>query len=168
MQSTISDMYTYTSTGSFNTRNTDISQSRIVDSTIDMNNRPIENVQDPIFPQQSATKNYVDSMAISSVCQSVILQSTSASVIESPRYGSFKITIQGPTERSPTAIFVLSRPTMQTTASRMVVASSAGCFDMTQPPTYLLLYWEMNQTMMLSKTNDSFDGTYKVYITPSI
>lgn len=158
----------YNSTGSTTTSGSEISQSRITDSSIDMSGRFIDNVQDPLLPQQSATKKYVDDMSICNVSQSVSLQSTTPVVIATPRYGSFTITIQGPSDRSPTGIFVVSKPNFQVTATRIVLANSPGCYMMDQPPTYLLLYWEMNQPMMLSKNNDAFDGIYKVFVSPTM
>lgn len=144
-------------------QNTLVIGSNIWSTSIDMsttsgNLQNIINVKDPINLQDAATKKYVDDLGI--IIKNIDLTNINKTLIYDQLIGSFVITITNNILGGPSAIFHVTKnlSTNKAHIVRTVSAPGGGSF------TFLELSWQPNEGIYLNKTNNSFNGSYKVKI----
>lgn len=135
-----------------------IGNSIINTSSLDMNMQNITSVKDPINNQDAATKKYVDDLEI--VLRSFTLTGTSYTEISSNIKGSYVVTITNEIFNGPSAIFHITKN--ETTRNAHIVRTVASPGYMSS--VFLELSWPPNSTLLLKKTGNQYDGSYKVKI----
>lgn len=141
-----------------NITTTTIGNCSISTSSLDMNNQNITSVKDPIQQQDAATKQYVDDLGIR--FNNIILTGTTENEIFSYQKGSFIITITNIVIDGPSAIFNLTknRQNSQSHIVRTVAAPGYGS------NTLLQISWPPNSGIILSKTDNNYNGEYRLKI----
>jgi hypothetical protein len=132
--------------------------SSINTSSLDMNMANITSVKDPINNQDAATKKYVDNLEI--ILKSITLSGTSYTEISTNVKGSYIITISNEILNGPSAIFHITKS--ETTRNAHIVRTVASPGYMSN--VFLELTWNPNSTILLKKTGNQYDGSYKVKI----
>lgn len=135
-----------------------IGNSSINTSSLDMNMANITSVKDPINNQDAATKKYVDNLEI--ILKSITLTGTSYTEISTNIKGSYIITISNEILNGPSAIFHVTKS--ETTRNAHIVRTVASPGYMSS--VFLELSWNPNSTILLKKTGNQYDGSYKVKI----
>jgi len=143
-----------------------LTNSSIVDTTIDMNLKTITSVHDPIDPQDAATRYYVDASVqkVESEFQSfftgvvVSLNGTDFVEIAHIRPGSYIVTVTPFQDGFPTATFSISKLGAYSTGH--VSRITAGIDPKTRET--LDLQWPQGGVLLLRKTGPGFDGDYLV------
>ena len=146
-----------------NVLNSSITTSSITSSSLDMNMQRITSVQNPIGPQDAATKSYVDSLGIRIL--DINLTGTNFVVISNNVYGpflkgSFTITVTNIIFNGPSATFNASKNETSQPGHVARSTSSPGLL------TYesLKIRWRPNTGLELQKTGNNYDGTYRIVI----
>ena len=137
---------------------TTINNCSISTSTLDMNSKNITNVKDPIQQQDAATKQYVDDLGIRFVI--IELQNTTESLITNDQMGSFVITISNIVIDGPSGIFNVTK-NRQNSESHIVRTVACPGYG---TPTLLKISWPPNSGILLSKTDNNYNGNYKIKI----
>jgi hypothetical protein len=135
-----------------------IGNSSINTSSLDMNMANITSVKDPINNQDAATKKYVDNLEI--ILKSITLTGTSYTEISTNVKGSYIVTISNEILNGPSAIFHVTKS--ETTRNAHIVRTVASPGYMSN--VFLELSWNPNSTILLKKTGNQYDGSYKVKI----
>jgi hypothetical protein len=136
--------------------NTTISNCSITTSSLDMNLANITSVKDPILQQDAATKQYVDDLGI--VIKTISLTSTTTTQIFDYNMGSFVITITNLVNNGPSGVFNVTKN--NSTKEAHIVRTVAAVGNGTD--TSLKITWPPNSGILLSKTGNDYDGSYKV------
>lgn len=152
--------------GNSTVHNTIITNSTINTSSIDMLSstglyQNITNVNNPVLPQDAATKFYVDALGIS--ITQISLSNTSGTLIGPQQIGAFNITINttlnsGP--YGPNATFHISKSDPSVNGHVVRIASSPG----SDAACTLDMLWPPSSGPLLFKTNINFNGGYFVKI----
>lgn len=135
-----------------------IGNSIITTSSLDMNMENITSVKDPINNQDAATKKYVDNLEI--ILRNFTLIGTSTTEISTNQKGSFVVTVSNQILNGPTAIFHVTKSEAVRNAHIVRTAASPGYMS----NVFLEILWPPNSSLLLKKTGNQFDGTYKVKI----
>ena len=131
----------------------------ISQSPLDMNNLPITSVQDPTNPQDSATKNYVDSLGQHIT---VTLSSSNYTFITTTKLkGAVNLMIEAVVSDGPCAIFMASKSKSTKEAHIIRMTSSPGDSINREQ---LDIRWSPGSGIELKKTNTGFDGDYLIKI----
>lgn len=138
-----------------------ITTSAIRSSTIDMLNTAgnyvnITSVKDPINPQDAATKNYVDALGI--VIKDFTLSGTSTTVVSNNLTGSFTITVTNLVLNGPSAVFNVTKNIASNCGQVMRTVAAPG----TNTTVVLDMSWPANSGILLFKSDNQFDGSYRV------
>ena len=142
--------------------NNAITTSAISACTIDMlsttgNYTVISNVKDPILPQDAATKKYVDTLGLVST---ITLTNTDKTTIATNLKGSFIITITNLVLNGPSGIFNITKSEGSQNAHIVRTAAAPGLAT----NTLLQITWPPNSSILLNKSNNSYDGSYLIKI----
>ena len=132
-------------------------------SSLDMlsstgNLQNITNVADPINPQDSATKKYVDNLGI--VISNVNLTSTSTTTISNYSKGSYVITISNNVLNGPSGIFHVTKSESSQKAHIVRTVAAPGYTS----NVFLNVTWPTNSGILLNKTGNNYDGSYLIKI----
>ena len=143
--------------------NTLIVNSGISTSSIDMlnsagNYQNITNVAMPIDPHDVAIKQYVDDLNIRIINHT--LNNTTGTVITTDLSGSFVVTVTNLIMNGPSATFHITKNTPSVCGHVIRHTLSPGITSLTA----LNISWPAFSGPVLSKTDDSYDGSYKVKI----
>ena len=140
-----------------------IGNCNISTSTLDMLSssgslQNITNVKDPINAQDAATKKYVDDLGI--VITDITLTSSNNLVISNYVKGSYIVTISNLILNGPSGIFHITKneTTREAHVVRTVAAPGYGS------NVFLEVTWPPNSGILLKKTGNNYDGTYRVKI----
>ena len=135
-----------------------VNNCKITTSSLDMNMENITSVKDPINAQDAATKKYVDNLEV--VFSNVTLNSTIGTIISSSAKGSYVISVTNVILNGPTGIFHVTKNESSRHAHIVrTVATPGNASNIT-----LVVTWPPNSGIVLSKTGDLFDGTYRVKV----
>jgi hypothetical protein len=139
-----------------NINNSAITTSSITTSSLDMNMQRITSVQNPINPQDAATKWYVDGLGVHII--DINLTATNFSVISPFLKGAYTITITNIILNGPAATFSVSKNEIGQPGHVVRTTSSPGLL------TYesLRIRWLPNTGIEIQKTGTNYDGTYRV------
>ncbi len=143
-----------------------ITNSAINSTALDMNLRPITSVQNPVHPQDAATRWYVDTVIdnFSSTLENpysgykVTLQDTDPTDIANLRIGSYFITVTPLKDGYPTASFGISKNSIYSEGHITKITGVSGPYTTEQ----LELLWPPGNVLQLRKTGPGFDGDYIV------
>ena len=137
---------------------TTIKNCSISTSSLDMNSSNITSVKDPIQQQDAATKQYVDDLGIRFVLKD--LSGTTETLVVADQVGSYIITITNIVIDGPSGIFNVTK-NRQNSQSHIVRTVAAPGYGTT---TTLKLSWPPNSGILLSKTDNNYNGSYKIKI----
>ena len=141
-------------------QNTDIKNSNITTSSLDMNLENITSVKDPILPQDAATKKYVDEHAFQFTTTDVNLSGTVGSMVFSIGTGVHMIQVTNLVTNGPSALFNVTKSDASKCGQSNRFTASAGSGS----NTTLLLEWGASSDIYLRKTNDLYDGSYRAVL----
>jgi len=146
-----------------NVNSSTISSSAITTSTLDMDNKNITNVKNPINPQDAATKAYVDALGI--YILDINLLGSDFVVISNEIYGpfmkgSYTITITNIILNGPAATFNVSKNEISQPGHVVRTTSSPGLITLEG----LRIRWQPNRGIELQKTGMNYDGTYRIKV----
>ena len=153
--------FDYSSLTNSSIGNSKMSRSTITTTSIDMldivgNYQNIINVKNPINPQDAATKLYVDNLGI--ILSTATLIGTANTTISDFVKGSYIITISNLIFNGPSAIFHISKSESIHDAHIVSTVANPGY----QTNIFLQLTWPQNSGILLKKSGNSFDGSYKI------
>jgi len=128
----------------------------IIQSSLDMNNEPITSVQDPINPQDAATKAYIDSLGEIII---ITLTGTSYTVVSSKLKGAVHLIAEAIVNDGPCATFSASKTnsTKHPNVARLT-ASPGNSVNKER----LDIKWEPGSGIEIHKNNTGFDGDYRI------
>jgi len=154
-----SDSYIINST----VTNNIITNSSISTSSLDMlnsagNYQNITNVATPINPHDAVIKQYVDDLNIR--INNYDLIGTVGSLLNNDLSGSFVVTVTNLVMNGPSATFHITKNTPSVFGHVVRHTLSPGIYSLTS----LRLTWPQFSGPILSKSDDSYDGSYKVKI----
>lgn len=154
-----SDSYITNSTATNNV----ITRSAISRSSIDMldhlgNYQNITNVATPINPNDAVIKKYVDDLGIR--LKDYNLLNTTGTLLTNDTGGSFVVTVTNLVSDGPSATFHITKNTPSICGHVVRHTLSPGLGSLTT----LDIKWPQNSGPILVKSNDSYDGTYRVKI----
>lgn len=154
-----SDSYITNSTATNNV----ITTSKISTSSIDMldnlgNYQNITNVATPINPNDAVIKKYVDDLGIR--LKDYNLLNTTGTLLTNDTGGSFVVTVTNLVSGGPSATFHITKNTPSICGHVVRHTLSPGLVSLTT----LDIKWPQNSGPILVKSNDSYDGTYRVKI----
>lgn len=143
--------------------NSSISGSSITTSSLDMNMQKITSVQNPVNPQDAATKSYVDALGISIL--DINLSGTNFSLVTNGTHGpflkgSYTVTITNIIFNGPAATFNVSKNETSQPGHVVRTTSSPGLLTFES----LKIRWLPNTGIELQKTGTNYDGTYRIKI----
>lgn len=137
---------------------TTIGNCSISTSSLDMNNQNITSVKDPVQQQDAATKQYVDDLGIR--FNETTLNGTTPNVIFDDKTGSFIVTITNIIIDGPSGIFHVTK-NRQGSESHIVRTVAAPGWSTN---TLLQITWPPNSGILLSKTDNNYNGQYRIKI----
>jgi hypothetical protein len=140
--------------------NTNINLSMIYDSSIDMNNRKITNVETPIEPLDAANKDYVDNSVHNLGINKIIvtLTDTDWTQISTQSNGVFQILVTSVVNFGPSGLFNISKSHTTKYPHIVRICSSPGDVSLEQ----LDLKWNPNEGIFLKKDGLNFNGEYNI------
>lgn len=143
--------------------NTIVSTSAISTSSLDMlsllgNFQRITNVASPINDNDAVIKSYVDNLA--SKINDFTLIGTVGTTISTSNSGSFVITVTNLVLNGPSATFHITKnnPSVCGHVARQVLSPG------TSTNTTLDIIWPINVGPLLFKSNNHYDGSYRLKI----
>ena len=139
-----------------NVTQSSIGNCAITTSTLDMNFKNITSVADPINYSDAATKRYVDDLGI--VISVVSLTGTNQSLISNNLKGSYVITITNLVLNGPSAVFNITKSEQSQQAHIARTVASPGL----NTRSLLKISWPPNSGIYLYKTENNYDGSYRV------
>lgn len=142
-------------------QNVNVTNSTITTSSLDMDNKTITNVHDPIQQQDAATKSYVDALGI--YILDINLTGTEFELVSNAQYGpflkgSFNITITNVIMNGPCATFNVSKNEVSQPGHVVRMTSSPGLITHES----FRIRWQPNKGIELQKTGNNYDGTYRI------
>ena len=145
------------------TSNSVLTKSSITMSSIDMlsstgNYMNIINAAMPIQNHDVAIKQYVDNLGI--VINDITLTQTNDTSIGGNNSGSYTITVTNLVLNGPSGTFHITKNDVSISGhvNRITACPGSGT------PCLLNITWPSYSTPLLSKTSNSYDGTYRVKI----
>jgi hypothetical protein len=139
----------YFFTGPIKTDKGYIANSSITNTDIDMNNKRITTVADPINPQDAVNLRSLENNII---YKSITLAGTNSVLVIPNTYGSYYVTISGVSDNLATAVFSISKSDSTTVVigNRL---SHSGTGD-------LELNWTASNGIYIKKNSITQDGNY--------
>jgi hypothetical protein len=116
----------------------------------------ITSVKDPIYPQDAATKKYVDDLGI--VISEITLTLTNTTTISNNDKGSYIITITNLILNGPSGIFHVTKNEKENHAHIVRTAAAPG----NNSNIFLEITWPPNSGILLKKTGNIYDGSYRI------
>lgn len=140
-------------TGPIKTDKGYVSNSTITNTDIDMNNKKITTLGDPVNPQDAVNLRSLENNIL---YKTITLTGTNSVLLISNTYGSYYITISGTTDNLASAVFSISKSdsTINIIGNRL---SHSGTGD-------LELIWNSSSGLYIKKNSITQDGTYIVKI----
>jgi hypothetical protein len=138
--------------------NCNISTSSLDMLSISGSLQNITNVKDPINQQDAATKKYVDDLGI--VITEITLTLTDTTIISNNNKGSYIITISNLISNGPSAIFHVTKNESTNQAHVVRTAAAPG----NNSSIFLEISWPPGSGILLNKTGNNYDGSYRVKI----
>jgi hypothetical protein len=143
-----------------------VTSSNIINSTLDMNMKTITGVQDPVEPQDAATRFYVDTTVqkVEDEFQSffsgivVSLIGVDFAEIGHIKPGSYVVTVTPYHDGFPTATFSISKASEYSVGHVMRITAQAGIYT----PESLELMWPQGGVLKMRKNGPGYDGDYLV------
>lgn len=140
-----------------------ISSCNLTSSSIDMlssigNYQNITSVKDPINQQDASTKNYVDNLGI--IISNVTLTSITGTLISNNNTGSFMVMVSNNVLNGPSATFHITKNSASLCGHIVRQTLSPGINTFTT----LDIIWPPHSGFILFKSDESYNGSYKVKI----
>lgn len=135
----------------------------ITSSSIDMlsilgSYQNITSVKDPINQQDASTKNYVDNLGI--IISNITLTSITNTLISNNNSGSFMIMISNNILNGPSATFHVTKNNQSLCGQSVRQVLCPGADSLTT----LDIIWPPYSGIMLFKSDENYNGSYKVKI----
>lgn len=145
--------------GSIGIQNGFVYKSDINDSSIDMNDRKITMLADPVYEQDAVNLRTLNSHSGGGVTQLVIvLSGTNPTVISSDKRGSYGISVFGETEGAPCGTFNICKTRILENVDGSRSSSTCGSLG----DTRLYVNWPSNSGLQLYKDTLNHDGNYVI------
>lgn len=143
--------------------NSFITNSTLNSTSIDMlstsgNYQNITSVKDPVNKQDASTKNYVDALGI--IISNITLLQTNTTLISNYNIGSFMILVSNNILNGPSATFNITKNSLSLCGHIVRLTLSPGINSLTT----LDITWPPNSGILLSKSDNTYDGSYKIKI----
>ena len=136
--------------------NSQIINSSITTSSIDMNSQVITSIGTPVNPNDSVPKNYIDNLIAIKI---ITLSGTNYTTILPNLSGDLTISIVSLVTNGPCGKFFICKADQNNnTAHSIRVNSSSGTTTLEK----LQIRWLANTGIQLSKTGINYDGQYRI------
>jgi len=135
-------------------------QSDISDSNINMNNRKIIMLADPVYDQDAVNLRTLISHSSDIVYIDITLNGINPTLISSVNRGAFNISVYGLENNMPCGTFSISKSSINDNMEASRLTSSGGLIDHTR----LSIIWPSNTGLLLIKDTLSYDGLYRIRI----
>ena len=133
------------------------------DYIVDFNLKNFSNQPPPVFPNDTATKSFVEQVVNDAVVAKfsgimVHLVNTEPVDVTALKIGSYVVAVTPQIPNAPTATFHISKNQQSSDAHVVRISSCAGV----DSGEFLELTWKANSKLTLSKTGTFYDGDYLV------
>lgn len=139
--------------------NSNIANSQIINSEIDMNGGVITSHGTPVNATDVVNKDYIETYVLNALPPiiTIVLTGTSYTLLTAETFGVFKIYVRTLVANGPSATFELSKSaaTQQPSISR--TSSTAGDTTFER----LDVKWDPENGIYLKKTGINYDGNYR-------